>query len=470
MEYTGEDCSATLTTQDANKWNGSGDPAMAATVYIIANDDDNPNNGDIWFEGTVSLNSTFLIDAANAGQSKLSSNTVIHIFDQQGGTIIQTVNFHTSCSQPLAIDDQWGAARLESMTSEDGDVCGTIPPPPPPDPCPLTNGGTIASDGTDCVGLVEYPVTVEDDCLFSLDDVQMNFRVMLDMDADGTVEADITDEVVVSGSYPDYALTAELPMGSHILRLTAYDPCGNAASENLPFEVIDCSVAAPDVYQGLVAELLPIPPGIDADGDGDIDYAAVQILATYLVQSPLQLDCNGPLSFSINRMDEEPHINKQSIIFTCDDIEHNDVEVWAWDNANNPQAEQADGSEGGRNSAMAESSITILNIEEICGSGLQSPGVLSVEEGKLIPELFQNEPNPFAEQTTIRFWLPETDQIELSVYDLTGREVKVFSGMYEAGYHQVQLDQEDFHSYGMFFYTLRTASFVDTKQMINLKY
>jgi uncharacterized repeat protein (TIGR01451 family) len=328
----------------------------------------------------------------------------------------------------------------------------------------------IEDDGTDCVGLVEYPVTVEDDCLFSLDDVQMNFRVMLDMDADGTVEADITDEVVVSGSYPDYALTAELPMGSHILRLTVYDPCGNAASENLPFEVIDCSVAAPDVYQGLVAELLPIPPGIDADGDGDIDYAAVQILATYLVQSPLQLDCNGPLSFSINRMDEEPHINKQSIIFTCDDIEHNDVEVWAWDNANNPQAEQADGSEGGRNSAMAESSITILNIEEICGSGLQSPGVLSVEEGKLIPELFQNEPNPFAEQTTIRFWLPETDQIELSVYDLTGREVKVFSGMYEAGYHQVQLDQEDFHSYGMFFYTLRTASFVDTKQMINLKY
>ena len=326
------------------------------------------------------------------------------------------------------------------------------------------------SDTSDCLGLVEYPVTVTDDCMLNLGDDQLDFSILLDVDADGTIDGDVTNEVDILGSYPDYTISAEFPMGSHILRLTVFDACGNGAVANLPFEVIDCSAKSPDLHQGLVTELLPIPPGIDADGDGDVDKAAVQILATYLLQSQTQEDCTGPVSFSINRVGEEPNINKQSLIFTCDDISHNQVEVWAWDKANNPYAVQPDGSIGGENSASSTALITIMNTDEVCNSGLQSPGVKSVHESSELPTLFQNEPNPFAEQTTIRFWLPETEEIELSVYDLTGKEVKVLKGMYDAGYHEVQLNQEDLSSYGMFFYTLRTASFVDTKQMINLKY
>jgi hypothetical protein len=124
MKYTGQSCSSTQTTQDDGKWNCDGDPAYDSQVYIIANDDNDPyDNDNVWFAGTVNLDDTYEIDAANAGENKLKSNTVIHIFDHQGGSIIQTVNFHTSCSQPLGIGDQWGANKLLLIVAENGESC-----------------------------------------------------------------------------------------------------------------------------------------------------------------------------------------------------------------------------------------------------------------------------------------------------------------------------------------------------------
>jgi hypothetical protein len=125
MRYTGEACGATVTTQPSDKWACSGNPGMDASVYIISNDDSNPNNGDIWFAGTVSLNGTYVINAANAGQTKLASNTYVHIYSELGGTLLQTVNFHTSCSQPLATGNQFGANLILNIVAESGAVCGS---------------------------------------------------------------------------------------------------------------------------------------------------------------------------------------------------------------------------------------------------------------------------------------------------------------------------------------------------------
>ncbi|MCB0707061.1 MAG: T9SS type A sorting domain-containing protein [Saprospiraceae bacterium] len=124
MVYTGEDCSATETSQPSDKWDCSGDPAMDPSVYIIANDDADPNDNDfVWFSGTVALNGTYIIDAVNAGQTKLNSKTFVHIFASQGGTLLQSVEFHTSCSQPLSADDQYGANAIQEMVMADGAVC-----------------------------------------------------------------------------------------------------------------------------------------------------------------------------------------------------------------------------------------------------------------------------------------------------------------------------------------------------------
>jgi hypothetical protein len=47
--------------------------------------------------------------------------------------------------------------------------------------------------------------------------------------------------------------------------------------------------------------------------------------------------------------------------------------------------------------------------------------------------LYQNEPNPWTGTTTISFDLPEGGKVKLSLFDLTGKMVKVIEGEYKAG-------------------------------------
>ena len=132
MLYTGEDCSFTQHSQDLDKVDCSGDPEFLDMVYIISSNKSNPYDGTakIWFEDYVVLDEYFNIDAGEAGESKLPSNTYVHIFDEEDGEQIQYIQFHTSCSQPLNYGDQFGSARLEGFINEDGEIidCGEVAP------------------------------------------------------------------------------------------------------------------------------------------------------------------------------------------------------------------------------------------------------------------------------------------------------------------------------------------------------
>lgn len=110
MTYTGEDCSATSHDQDEDKVNCSGDPALASPVHIVAFE-----GNDVFFDGMVDLGSTFVIDAALAGEDDLKSKTFVDVFDATG-KLLQSIEFHTSCSQPLLVGDQFGSLRLDGFT------------------------------------------------------------------------------------------------------------------------------------------------------------------------------------------------------------------------------------------------------------------------------------------------------------------------------------------------------------------
>ena len=84
-------------------------------------------------------------------------------------------------------------------------------------------------------------------------------------------------------------------------------------------------------------------------------------------------------------------------------------------------------------------------------------------------ELFQNSPNPFSDQTTIGFQLPERSGITLTATDLSGRTVHLLSGQYEAGFHQMVLDSKDLPGSGVWMYTLATDTFTAGKKMIVLQ-
>ncbi len=83
--------------------------------------------------------------------------------------------------------------------------------------------------------------------------------------------------------------------------------------------------------------------------------------------------------------------------------------------------------------------------------------------------LYQNYPNPFNPSTKIRFSLAAGTNVRLTVHDMGGKEVEVLvnenlkAGVYTADWHPVNL------SSGIYFYTLKTSDFAETKKMIFIK-
>ncbi len=81
--------------------------------------------------------------------------------------------------------------------------------------------------------------------------------------------------------------------------------------------------------------------------------------------------------------------------------------------------------------------------------------------------LYQNTPNPFSDETMIRFELPEEMAADLTLYDEVGRAIKHIFGDYAKGMNQISLTQLNLES-GVYFYTLKAGSFVATKTMVVL--
>ena len=83
--------------------------------------------------------------------------------------------------------------------------------------------------------------------------------------------------------------------------------------------------------------------------------------------------------------------------------------------------------------------------------------------------LSQNYPNPFNPTTNIKFDIQKTSPTKLIVYDALGREVATLvDELLKAGSYQVDWDGSKYTS-GVYFYTLQTGDFIETKKMLLLK-
>ncbi len=84
-------------------------------------------------------------------------------------------------------------------------------------------------------------------------------------------------------------------------------------------------------------------------------------------------------------------------------------------------------------------------------------------------ELKQNYPNPFNPTTTINFSIPENSFVSLKVYNTLGEEVvALINQEIPQGNHRVEFNAGDLPS-GMYFYTLSTNNYKETKKMMLLK-
>ncbi len=89
-----------------------------------------------------------------------------------------------------------------------------------------------------------------------------------------------------------------------------------------------------------------------------------------------------------------------------------------------------------------------------------------------IPKMYflsQNFPNPFNPGTNIKFDIPNDALVNITVYDMTGREVSVIvNESMAAGRYEVSFDASHLSS-GMYFYKLTAGSYTDIKKMVLIK-
>jgi flagellar hook assembly protein FlgD len=81
----------------------------------------------------------------------------------------------------------------------------------------------------------------------------------------------------------------------------------------------------------------------------------------------------------------------------------------------------------------------------------------------------QNYPNPFNPSTTIRFSVPVTGNVKVTVYDMLGQEIETLTNKeHPAGEHEIQWAPKNISS-GMYIFRLEAGSFVQSKKMTLVK-
>ena len=105
------------------------------------------------------------------------------------------------------------------------------------------------------------------------------------------------------------------------------------------------------------------------------------------------------------------------------------------------------------------------------------PIILTVSNDAILPisfALHQNYPNPFNPVTTLRYNLPENSLVNITIYDMLGRQVKtLINQIQDVGYRSVIWDATNDYgkpvSAGIYLYQIQAGEYISTKKMVLLK-
>ena len=83
--------------------------------------------------------------------------------------------------------------------------------------------------------------------------------------------------------------------------------------------------------------------------------------------------------------------------------------------------------------------------------------------------LYHAYPNPFNPATVIGYDLPEAGLVQITIYDITGREVtNPVNSVEDAGYHQIRWDASSYSS-GAYFVKMVSGDFTRTQKVMLVK-
>lgn len=161
-------------------------------------------------------------------------------------------------------------------------------------------------------GRIDVTRTATDDC-----DDQLRWRYVI-------TEFGSSDTLTIGNSNQ---IAGKFPVGSYLIYWSVYDKCGNSDSHIQAMQIVSKKAPTPVCYNGIAASLA----GVDTDGDGSIDNELVTLWASDFDAGSYPA-CNGTLAFSLSS-----DLSDRNIIFDCDDIGIQTVEMWVTDVVTNAQ-------------------------------------------------------------------------------------------------------------------------------------
>ena len=71
--------------------------------------------------------------------------------------------------------------------------------------------------------------------------------------------------------------------------------------------------------------------------------------------------------------------------------------------------------------------------------------------------------------TIISFNLPDASKATLTIYDVTGKVLKVFTNDFSKGYNSIQIERNSLYASGVLYYKLESGDFSAIRKMIVLE-
>lgn len=180
-------------------------------------------------------------------------------------------------------------------------------------------------DATCTNGTIELIATAEDNCTDEL-----KWYAEVDINNDGIFDS---GSFGVGLNYPRSGtgnvanMTGTYPIGSHRIRWTFEDKCGNLTKCDKLFDIVNCKSPTPYCLNGLATDLMPV----DTNGDGQIDWGMVEIWASDFDRGSLH-PCGYDVILSFEPVTRNTDGSLRVIsgrTFTCDHVGNQNVNLYA---------------------------------------------------------------------------------------------------------------------------------------------
>jgi subtilisin-like proprotein convertase family protein len=126
---------------------------------------------------------------------------------------------------------------------------------------------------------------------------------------------------------------------------------------------------------------------------------------------------------------------------------------------------------GGALSDKIKVNSDVTRAESYLGSDMQVGRVVIEFRSSMISEdagyyLGQNEPNPFRDQTQIRYVVPDNGDAKFTIFDINGRLIMTRTEQAVKGENILMLEKSDLNSVGVYYYQMESGDFRQLKKMI----